>query len=218
MRMRPDVAEGHGHGEYAPEPIHDKIVPSNDAGSDIGLTKERSSDDLEAAPKHEHGAIGGVSDSAVAQIIGVAILEFSVLLHSVLIGLTLAADPSFKVLFVVIIFHQMFNSLGVGSRLAYMELPRAYTHVPTIGAGLYWCTTPAGIAAGFGARTTYNPNGATASIVSGVLDAFSSGILIYTGLVELMAHVFIFNRAMIEESSNCMMLGAGLMALLGKWA
>ncbi|PCH44132.1 Zinc/iron permease, partial [Wolfiporia cocos MD-104 SS10] len=88
------------------------------------------------------------------------------------------------------------------------------------------CTTPIGIAAGLGVRTAYNPNGATASIVSGVLDAFSSGILIYTGPVELMAHEFIFNRAMIEESSNrhlgfalgCMMLGAGLMALLGKWA
>lgn len=40
-----------------------------------------------------------------------------------------------------------------------------------------------------------------------------------------MAHEFIFNKAMIEGSNRhlafalgCMMLGAGLMALLGKWA
>lgn len=34
----------------------------------------------------------------------------------------------------------------------------------------------------------YNPNSATANIVSGVLDALSAGVLIYTGLVELLAH------------------------------
>jgi hypothetical protein len=38
---------------------------------------------------------------------------------------------------------------------------------------------------GLGVRTTYNPDGTTASIVSGILDAFSAGILIYTGLVEV---------------------------------
>ena len=34
-------------------------------------------------------------------------------------------------------------------------------------------------------RTTYNPDSETASIMSGILDAFSAGILIYTGLVEV---------------------------------
>jgi hypothetical protein len=65
-------------------------------------------------------------ENAMAQLIGVAILEFGVILHrhissiayphhpaqltepapSVLIGLTLAVDEKFKVLFVVIIFHR----------------------------------------------------------------------------------------------------------------
>ncbi|CCM04165.1 uncharacterized protein FIBRA_06327 [Fibroporia radiculosa] len=164
-------------------------------------------------------------ESAIGRILGVMILEFGVLLHSVLIGLTLAVDPDFKILFVVIIFHQMFEGLGVGSRLAYMELPRKYAMVPIIGACLYGITTPIGIAAGLGVRTTYNPNSTTASIVSGVMDAFSSGILIYTGLVELMAHEFVFNKKMIEGPTKnlvlalgLMMLGVGLMALLGKWA
>ena len=74
-------------------------------------------------------------------------------------------------------------------------------------------------------RTTYNPDSTTASIVSGILDAFSAGILIYTGLVELMAHEFMFspsmNRAPIKKVLAAMLLmylGAGLMALLGKWA
>ena len=40
-------------------------------------------------------------------------------------------------------------------------------------------------AAGLGVRTTYNANSNTANIVSGVLDSFSAGILLYTGLVEV---------------------------------
>lgn len=47
----------------------------------------------------------------------------------------------------------------------------------------------------------YNPDSATANIVSGVLDSFSSGILLYTGLVELLAHDFIFNRKMVDASN-----------------
>lgn len=57
--------------------------------------------------------------------------------------------------------------------------------MPVGGAILYGLTTPVGIAAGLGVRTTYNPDSTTASIVSGVLDSLSAGILIYTGLVEV---------------------------------
>lgn len=66
-----------------------------------------------------------------------------------------------------------------------MDLPPKYHWIPVGGALLYGITTPIGIAAGLGVRTTYNPGSATASIVSGVMDSLSSGILIYTGLVEV---------------------------------
>lgn len=155
--------------------------------------------------------------TSAAQIIGIAILEFGVVLHryflhifleiffrhlfSVLVGLTLAVNQSFKVLFVVLVFHrrpflflflpdlifavETFEGLGIGSRLAYMNLPPKYNWVPVFGAALYGLTTPIGIAVGLGARTAYNPGSATATIVSGVLDSLSAGILIYTGLVEV---------------------------------
>jgi zinc transporter 1/2/3 len=62
-------------------------------------------------------------------------------------------------------------------------------------------------------------------IVNGVFDSISAGILIYTGLVELMAHEFMFSNAMRRAKVNVLLsafglmcLGAGLMALLGKWA
>lgn len=129
----------------------------------------------------------------------------AMLIHliSVLIGLTLAVDENFKVLFIVIVFHresttssfrnlsdlnfnlETFEGLGIGSRLAYLELPRRFSWVPVSGALLYGLTTPIGIAIGLGVRQSYNPGSTTASIVSGILDSLSAGILMYTGLVEV---------------------------------
>lgn len=164
-------------------------------------------------------------DSATAQIISIAILEFGVVLHSVLIGLTLAVDENFIILFVVLIFHQTFEGLGIGSRLALLKIDPKYNWVPVAAALLYGFTTPIGIAAGLGVRSTYNPGTATASIVSGTMDSISAGILIYTSLVELMAHEFLFNQEMLAASNGrlafslgSMLLGAALMALLGRWA
>lgn len=83
------------------------------------------------------------------------------------------------------LFAETFEGLGIGSRLAYLELPQRYNWIPIVGAILYGFTTPVGIAIGLGIRSTYNPGSTTASIISGTLDSLSSGILIYTGLVEV---------------------------------
>jgi zinc transporter 1/2/3 len=72
-----------------------------------------------------------------------------------------------------------------------MKLNHEYRWVPYVGALIYGITTPVGIAAGLGVRTTYNPGTAKASIVSGVLDALSAGILLYTGLVEVRTRILI---------------------------
>lgn len=73
-----------------------------------------------------------------------------------------------------------------------MKLPTRFNYVPVCAAILYGLTTPLGIAVGLGIRTTYNPGSTTASIVSGVLDALSAGILIYTGLVEVFFAYFFY--------------------------
>jgi len=210
--------DAHGHGGEVSHAAHGPESEDNKMGM------KSSSSDLEKSD----GVVLGSSvldDSAVAQILGIGILEFGVLLHSVLIGMTLAVDPAFKILFVVIVFHQMFEGLGLGSRLAFLKLPPKYNWVAIVGAVLYGCTTPIGIAAGLGIRTSYNPGSKEASIVSGVMDSLSAGILIYTGLVELLAHEFLFNKEMNQASNKklafavlTMLFGAGIMALLGRWA
>lgn len=154
------------------------------------------------------------------------ILEFGVIFHSIFIGLTLAVTgDEFNVLYIVLVFHQTFEGLGLGSRLATATWPRAKAWMPWALGTAYGLTTPIAIAVGLGVRTTFTPGSPTTMIVNGVFDSISAGILIYTGLVELMAHEFMFNPEMRRSSIKmmlfafgCMVLGAGLMALLGKWA
>lgn len=96
--------------------------------------------------------------------------------------------------------------------------------LPWLLCTAYGLTTPISIAIGLGLRTTYNPGSFTANVVSGILDSMSAGILIYTGLVELLARDFLFNPVRTNNNKRltfmlvCVFLGAGLMALLGKWA
>jgi zinc transporter 1/2/3 len=217
-------AHGHGvggHSAHGPEAVPSAIVskPYPDPEASIeGSTHSAETD-------HHHHHDRDHPGSALAQIVGIAILEFGVLLHSVLIGLTLAVDEEFKILFIVLVFHQTFEGLGLGARLAYINMPKKYSYMPVLAAIVYGLSTPIGIAAGLGVKTTYNPGTATASIVSGTMDALSAGILIYTGLVELIAHEFLFNKEMMNASNaklayavTSMLLGCALMALLGRWA
>ncbi|GAA5983181.1 hypothetical protein JCM10908_000186 [Rhodotorula pacifica] len=178
---------------------------------------------------HSHEADGDdeeiMEDSAVSQCVGVAILEFGVIFHSFVIGLTLAVTDNLGPLLAVLTFHQTFEGIGLGSRLSMLRLPRKYNFVPFVAGVIYSCTTPLGIAVGLGIRETYNPDSTAASIVSGVLDATSAGILLWAGLVECLAHDFVFDRQMADASNGqvtyavtTVFTGAGLMALLGRWA
>ncbi|KIW83299.1 hypothetical protein Z517_02544 [Fonsecaea pedrosoi CBS 271.37] len=158
------------------------------------------------------------------QIAAFLILEFGVIFHSVVIGLNLGVvGDEFSTLYPVLVFHQSFEGLGIGARMSAIPF-KSNSWLPWILCAAYGLTTPIAIAIGLGVRTTYNPNSFTANVVSGVLDAMSAGILIYTGLVELLARDFLFNPMRTKDNKRlafmivCVLLGAGLMALLGKWA
>lgn len=165
-------------------------------------------------------------DMFAAQMTAIFILEFGVIFHSIFIGLTLAVTgEEFNVLYIVLTFHQTFEGLGLGSRLATAQWPKRKLWMPWALGIAYGVTTPIAIAVGLAVRTTFEPGSPKTMIINGVFDAISAGILIYTGLVELMAHEFMFNQEMRKSSIKmmlgaffCMCIGAGLMALLGKWA
>jgi solute carrier family 39 (zinc transporter), member 1/2/3 len=169
---------------------------------------------------------GHDAEDYAAQMTAIFILEFGIVFHSIFIGLTLAvAGEEFKTLFAVLVFHQTFEGLGLGSRLAVTPWPKTKKWTAYILALAYGLSTPIAIAVGLGIRNTYPPESSTTLIVNGVFDSISAGILIYTGLVELMAHEFMFSHVMrkaklqvVLGAFGLMCLGAALMALLGKWA
>lgn len=158
------------------------------------------------------------------QIGAFLILEFGVIFHSVIIGLNLGvAGDEFATLYVVLVFHQSFEGMGIGARMSVIPF-KPGSWLPWLLCGAYGLTTPIAIAIGLGLRNTYDSGSFTANVVSGVLDSISAGILIYTGLVELLARDFLFNPLRTKNNTRlafmmiCVFLGAALMALLGKWA
>ncbi|GAA5883973.1 hypothetical protein JCM16303_001342 [Sporobolomyces ruberrimus] len=213
-----------GHGGH----VADQDAPATNPTSPTGsMDKEKALLNDSSSTLDTGYTDASEQNPLIAQIMGVATLEFGVCFHSVIIGLTLAVtgDSEFNVLFIVLIFHQMFEGLGLGSRLAFLQLPPGYGWVPFAGALGYSICTPLGIAIGLGVREGLSMEAAGAAIASGVLDAISSGVLIYTATVELIAHEFIFNKSYhtcswgrLSFSLICFALGAGIMALLGKWA
>ena len=196
--------------------------PSNThaPGSDH-LSHTRDHVDVDAAQSQDLPA-----EDFAAQMTALFILEFGVIFHSVFVGLTLAvAGSEFNTLYVVLVFHQTFEGLGLGSRLATAPWPKTRRKTPYFFAVAYGISTPLAIAIGLGLRETYTPGSSTALIVNGVFDSVSAGILIYTGLVELMAHEFMFSSYMrragvrtVLAAFGMMCAGAGLMSVLGKWA
>ncbi|KAK6520547.1 hypothetical protein TWF506_000800 [Arthrobotrys conoides] len=179
--------------------------------------------------QHDEERALEASEDYASQLISVCIFEFGVIFHSVIIGLTLAVTgENFTTLYIVLVFHQTFEGLALGTRLAVVPWSKARRLTPYAMAIAYGLSTPLAISIGLAARKSYTSNSTRAILVQGIFDAISAGILLYTGLIELMAHEFLFsetfrpvrrgNRRRLFAAYGFMMLGAGLMALLGKWA
>ena len=71
---------------------------------------------------HEQQEGGEMPHQAISQIIGVAVLEFGVLLHSFVIGMTLAVVERFLTLFIVITLHRKSEYMGFSET----QLTRSY--------------------------------------------------------------------------------------------
>lgn len=166
-------------------------------------------------------------ESTALQLGSLFFLEFGIIFHSVFIGLTLAVSgEEFVTLYIVLIFHQTFEGLGLGSRIAECWFPpHQRKWLPWVLGVAFGLTTPIAIAIGLGVRASYPPNSPRSLITNGVFDSISAGILLYVGTVELMGNEFLhsddfskasFSRVFFAFAVMC--CGAGLMALLGRWA
>uniref|UniRef100_A0ACD5W881 Uncharacterized protein n=1 Tax=Avena sativa TaxID=4498 RepID=A0ACD5W881_AVESA len=180
---------------------------------------------------HAHGsaalvaAVGGGEDEkdTVRHRVISQVLELGIVVHSVIIGISLGAshDPdTIKPLVVALSFHQMFEGMGLGGCIVQAKF-NARSIVTMI---LFFClTTPVGILVGMGISHVYNENSPTALVVEGSLNSVAAGILVYMALVDLLAEDFmnpkVQSRGKLQLGINfSMLLGAGLMSMLAKWA
>ncbi|KAF9575709.1 hypothetical protein EC968_001899 [Mortierella alpina] len=160
------------------------------------------------------------------RLIGTYILEFGIALHSVIIGISLGTTvgAEFVSLLIALLFHQFFEGVALGGRIASLKFARS-SMSPWLLSFWFAISTPVGIAIGIGIRSSYDGESVTALIVQGVFDACSAGILLYTAMVQLMSTELNANKAFREESTRhqavqfaALWLGAGAMAVIGKWA
>ncbi|KAF2622818.1 Zip-domain-containing protein [Macroventuria anomochaeta] len=173
---------------------------------------------------HAHGAIHNATP--MEEKINVMNLEAGIIFHSILIGITLvvAGDSFFITLFVVILFHQMFEGIALGTCIAELPKAAASTLQKCIMGGTFALITPIGMAIGIGVLNSFNGNDPSTIVAIGTLDALSAGILAWVGIVEMLArdwmHGRLFNASLIRSAAAMFALVCGmvLMSVLGKWA
>ena len=185
----------------------------------------------EETNRQKEASEGTLSESSSAEAhytpnslaLNTAVMEAGIIFHSILIGLTLvvAADSGFITLFIVIVFHQIFEGFALGSRIA--MIPSSFLRKSVLAAA-FAVTTPIGMAIGIGVLSSFNGNDPSTLIAIGTLNAFSAGILLWVGLVEMwfvewfhgpLAHAGPLKAGICFVS---LVAGLVLMSFLGKWA
>jgi zinc transporter ZupT len=157
------------------------------------------------------------------------LLEAGILFHSIFIGMavSVATGTEFIVLLIAICFHQTFEGFALGSRIAAL-IPALFDSTspkPWLMALAYGCTTPIGQAIGLWMHELYDPASMMGLLMVGITNAISSGLLLFAGLVQLIAEDFLSDRSYEvlngrKRIEACMAVAAGglLMAIVGAFA
>ncbi|KAJ1949779.1 hypothetical protein FBU59_000993 [Linderina macrospora] len=215
--------------------VDQKPVVTLPVRESVGFDSTEDTENCDAVAVHTHhnhvhglSFVSGSEDSIKARKnrISTYILELGICLHSVIIGVTLSVTvgSDFHTLLIAIAFHQFCEGLALGSRLAQIKYARHSFIRAFVSAALFMLITPIGMCIGIGVRYSYAPNSPSSLITMGVLDCLSAGILIYSGLVNLLAEEFgtlefrSYKRGMKAACFIAMFVGAAIMAVIGKWA
>lgn len=138
----------------------------------------------------------GTPEEQKRQMLQCLLLEAGILFHSVFIGMAIsvATGPAFVVFLIAISFHQSFEGLALGSRIAAIQFPKK-SFRPWLMVLAYGLTTPIGQAIGLIVHKMYDPQSMGGLLVVGIMNAISSGLLLYAGLVQLLAEDFISEKS-----------------------
>ena len=142
------------------------------------------------------------------------------------VGMTISiTTDGFITLLVAIIFHQFFEGLALGARIALIRTARMWPEKLLMGLA-FALITPIGMGIGIGVLNQFNGRDSTTLWVIGTLDALSAGVLIWVGLVDMWARDWVIEGGDMVEAKP-LPLGVGLfslitgmvvMSVLGKWA
>ncbi|KAG4435163.1 hypothetical protein IFR05_009363 [Cadophora sp. M221] len=157
--------------------------------------------------------------------LNITLLEGGILFHSIFVGMTISiTTDGFIILLIAILFHQFFEGLGLGSRIAAVPYPKG-TARPWILVVAFGTTAPIGQAIGLIARNSYDPQSAFALIIVGVFNAISSGLLIFAATVDLLAEDFLSDEAQLLMTKKMkiwaftfVLMGAAGMSIVGAFA
>ncbi|RLV91974.1 putative sucrose utilization protein SUC1 [Spathaspora sp. JA1] len=179
----------------------------------VSRTENYKTVDTEEATKDvsDQGSVGSPSLISLHGIsskdkISVFIMEAGIVFHSILIGITLvvASDAFFITLFIVIVFHQFFEGLALGSRIVGLKNTTLTTRL--IMALIFALITPIGMAIGIGTLKKFNGNDPSTLIALATLNSFSAGVLLWTGLIEMWSqdwlHGYLSNASFIKTGRD----------------
>ncbi|KAF9941199.1 high-affinity Zn(2+) transporter zrt1 [Mortierella alpina] len=177
---------------------------------------------LEVGHSHAHGLeLLDVSQRRISTYI----LEAGVASHSIVIGVALgvSSDAEFTGLLVALVFHQFFEGFALGARIAELDFESTMNHY--LLALVFSLTTPIGAALGIVISSSYDPRSVAALLTEGILDAISTGILLYMGYVNLLAVEFNLSGEIRRESNKikamcflALWMGVAVMAIIGIYA
>ncbi|CAL5333993.1 unnamed protein product [Camellia sinensis] len=183
-------------------------------------------EELEAAKKKSAGEVAAEEVVRMKQRLVSQVLEIGIIFHSVIIGVTMGMSQNqctIRPLVAALAFHQIFEGMGLGGCIAQAGF--------SFGTTAYMCfmfsvTTPIGIVLGMiiFSLTGYDDSSPNALILEGLLGSLSAGVLIYMGLVDLIALDFFHSKLMSSEywlkkaSFVALVLGSTSMSILALWA
>ncbi|KAG1857831.1 zinc iron permease [Suillus subluteus] len=183
--------------------------------------------ELHAEHGHSHTLDSEMEEVQIGkkrQIVGILVLQLGIMIHSVIIGLTLAITQGseFTSLLVAIIFHQLFEGLSLGIRIAslpssdnggikYMAILRSTLIM------LFAVTNPAGIVIGLLAFKRGH-DVVEMLLIQGIMSAISAGMLMYAACVEMLAGDFVMDpnlwrSELWKQALALVSLGAGVVAM-----
>ncbi|KAH9895843.1 Zinc/iron permease [Cubamyces lactineus] len=219
-------SHGHGHTHTDMERWIDDM--------DGRLNDATTSHDVSSSDEECGGDVGEeqLKIGRRRQVIGILVLQMGIMIHSLVIGLTLSitSGSEFTSLVIAIVFHQLFEGLSLGIRIAGLPSKRSedgFKNLPghilkPLLAMAFAMTTPLGIGLGIATLSGAKSTGPRLMLVQGVMSAVSAGMLIYAACVEMLAGDFVMDAHLWRSSVRRQVLallslfaGVAAMAAIG---